>query len=315
MGDDTIFEDLAHREGLEKDLDSSARWLNRECWDFALALEERISGELVGLREAVGQAVHVGLRIPSGAYLDARGLLDEAKFKAGFGVGLRLGVVEQAVLLKHAGLSGQEPPWTSDEIDDARIAVDILLERMPEIEDEWGASEEVSASKERTGHLKEVPMYIDDRGVEMPLNIEDALETVVSLARQGIVDADRDPDMKADETRQTAAVDMIEDFATNFEDLHKQRLQIPDRSTDWTVDLVLQAPMDDPTLGNAFCTTINLARQQVMDPEDVEGVDLADEVDRQLAAISMVQELFVQNRDILDPGTSAPDKTRRMRAG
>lgn len=114
-------------------LDDKVRWLNRECWDFALALDEQIDGTLIGLHTQDGLVVHVGLQLFEDWYLDARGLLTGDEIAEGFGdQPLRPAPVSLETIKLHAGLAGQEPPWESDEMDDAREAVEQLLAGLPE---------------------------------------------------------------------------------------------------------------------------------------------------------------------------------------
>lgn len=113
-------------------LERMERWMMGECWDFALALQEQVSGTLIGLHAVCGSVMHVGLQPFEGRYLDARGLLQADEFVEGFADDLRIGPVPLDAVLFRAGLAGQAPPWDSEEMDDARDAVDLFLERFPD---------------------------------------------------------------------------------------------------------------------------------------------------------------------------------------
>jgi hypothetical protein len=56
-----------------------------------------------------------------------------------------------------------------------------------------------------------------DKSAKQPLDIADALQIVIDLARQNALDAARcDPELRDEAQRQQEAVDMVEDLAVNM---------------------------------------------------------------------------------------------------
>lgn len=118
-----------HREPSRmEDIEAWRRpYLTGKCFDFALALAEKVDGATF---VAVGDPAfpdHVGLRLPDGRYADVRGLLDESAFLAHHTGPIT--TVGREVLELHSGLSGVEPPYPGNR--DIAIARDAVRMAFP----------------------------------------------------------------------------------------------------------------------------------------------------------------------------------------
>lgn len=97
-------------------------WLTGRCYDFALALSERLpDAEFVGVGGSEKHPAHVGLHA-DGRYYDARGETDEEGFRAHH-VG-PITVVPRDIVELNAGVAGMTPPYRGNrDIAEARRAV------------------------------------------------------------------------------------------------------------------------------------------------------------------------------------------------
>ena len=119
--DDEIME--ARARAIDTDLPRHLRpWLTGRCYDFALALSERMpDAEFVGIGRGKFPE-HVGLRLGD-RYYDARGEMDAAAF-LGPHQGQQIVPVSRDVVELHAGVAGFPPPYRGNrDIAAARRAV------------------------------------------------------------------------------------------------------------------------------------------------------------------------------------------------
>jgi 8-oxo-dGTP pyrophosphatase MutT (NUDIX family)/GNAT superfamily N-acetyltransferase len=128
--------DEAKARGIDDELVKTAKyeawmrpWLAGGCFDFALALKEKFrEGVFVSTNQSAYPG-HVGLKVGE-AYYDARGRLTEAEFLDGI-VGAE-GIFECPLdtVLLNAGLANSEPPYRTQEMARARVAVLRMLRNL-----------------------------------------------------------------------------------------------------------------------------------------------------------------------------------------
>lgn len=108
-------------------------WVTGLCFDFALALLERLpDGEIVGFGQSLFPD-HVGVR-HGGMILDIRGELDESGFGASH-PGLAIIPIARETVELHAGVATTPPPYTGvTEMEEARRAVARRFPGLPPAE-------------------------------------------------------------------------------------------------------------------------------------------------------------------------------------
>lgn len=158
-------------------------------------------------------------------------------------------------------------------------------------------------------------MFTDSRKTTHDLMINDALKLVIGFARKGVFDPEQHPDLQDIIESNHTAINKVEAFA---ERLHAgddacALLEIPERRTDWPAYLTRQSPAWSASLPQAFRITFDKARWFTVSRENAATVGSDEAFFRQLAAIEMVEEFFVQNRDALEELDVAPRNPKSPR--
>lgn len=140
--------------------------------------------------------------------------------------------------------------------------------------------------------------YIDSRGVEMPeMTYSEALELVQSLAASNVPDptdvAFGDAGMGAMRRRHQAAADFLEDFIVNHHEELDDAYPAPSAAADYPTHAIADDSIVPPdSLSGAIKICLASAKQVAIEPESVDGVDQADECDRQQQAFDVTENLL-----------------------
>jgi hypothetical protein len=147
--------------------------------------------------------------------------------------------------------------------------------------------------------------YIDSRGAEMPrMDFSEALELVHDLASGNQVDstdiAFGDKGLAGQRAWQQRALDTLHDLVVN----HGERLDElahPERAGDWPeAALAADRALDPAQPANAIRICLAMAEQVAIDPEGADGVELADEIDRQQQALDVTRDFLGMHAAQLD---------------
>jgi hypothetical protein len=109
-------------------------WLTGRCFDFALALAEKLPGAEFVVIGTAACPDHVALRLGD-TYYDARGAMDEAAFLTSYRSDCpfrleEVGPIARDVVELNAGCGGVEPPYVENrDIAQARRAVAKIFGR------------------------------------------------------------------------------------------------------------------------------------------------------------------------------------------
>lgn len=158
-------------------------------------------------------------------------------------------------------------------------------------------------------------MFTDSRNTTHDLTIENALMMTVGFARKGVFDPKEHPDLLDIIESNHKAIDKVHAFAERFHagDDACALLETPERRTEWPPYLVTRSPAESTTLPQAFRITFEKARWFTVSRENARTVGSDEAFFRQLAAIEMVEEFFVQNRDALEELDVAPRNPKSPR--
>lgn len=148
-------------------------------------------------------------------------------------------------------------------------------------------------------------LYIDSRGAEMPaMSWSEALEIGHSLANGNQIDANDiafgDDGLAGMREWQQTAIDTVGDFITNHAE-SLDELAPSEQAKEWPLEILHADRSVDPNaLPDAIRIVLACAEQGALDPKDADGIELADEIDRQQQALDMIRDLLGMHGAELD---------------
>lgn len=152
--------------------------------------------------------------------------------------------------------------------------------------------------------------YIDSRGVEMPaMSWGEALGIVRDLASQnqlGDGHVAGDPNLAAIRDWQQAAIDRVEEIVERHAgDL--DAMEPSAKAEDWPDEAWRCQPKSDPAdAANAIRICLDLAQEAALDPQEADGIEMADEIDRQQQAFDVTRDLLGMHAQAVSAIVRAP---------